>query len=162
MGAALISDILFTFYSRDKKLSTGEIQTLGILSRVVWFSLVFIVISGIALFFSDPEKYSVSVKFLGKMSMMGVLLLNGFFLDRFVWPQLGKKQFLTAHKNTALRRASFVCGAISVFSWIAVCILGVLDSVSISYTTLMIVYASIIGVAILGALGVEYLEFERN
>jgi hypothetical protein len=162
MGSALLSDVLFTFYSRDKKLSQHEIHTLGILSRIVWFSLIFIFLSGIALFLSDVPKYTQSVKFLGKMSIMAVLLVNGFILDRFIWPHLGARSFLTAKKNMSLRKTAFICGAISVFSWISVCILGVLSSVPITYHQLMAIYAGVLLVAIPGAILVEYFEFEQD
>ena len=148
MGSALLSDVLFTFYSRDKKLSHHEIHTLGILSRIVWFSLVFIILSGIGLFLSDMAKYSSSVKFLGKMSIMAVLLVNGFVLDRFIWPHLGARSFLTTQKNASLRKIAFICGAISVLSWISVCVLGVLSSVSVTYHQLMALYAGVLLVAI--------------
>ena len=162
MGSALLSDILFTFYARDKKLSSHEIHTLGVLSRIVWFGLVFIILSGVGLFLSDIERYMSSVKFLGKMSIMLVLLVNGFLLDRFVWPRLGARSFLTSHKNASLRKIAFLCGAVSVFSWISVCILGVLNSVQISYHELMAIYAGVLLVVLPGALIVEHFEFERK
>ena len=162
MGSALLSDILFTFYSRDRKLTSHEIHTLGILSRVVWFSLIFIILSGIGLFLSDVPRYMSSVKFLGKMSIMLVLLVNGFFLDRYIWPRLGTRSFLTAQKNASLRKTAFICGAISVFSWISICILGVLSSVPLTYHQLMAIYAGVLLVAIPGAILVEYFEFERK
>ena len=162
MGSALLSDILFTFYARDKKLSSHEIHTLGILSRIVWLSLIFIILSGVGLFFSDVPRYLDSVKFLGKMTIMAVLLINGSLLHHYVWPRLGTRSFLTAQKNAGLRKISFVSGAISVFSWVSVCILGVLSSVPISYAELMGIYGGLLVITVPGALLVEYLEFERK
>ena len=78
MGGALISDILFSFFSRNKKLNPSEIVTLTILRKIILYGLWVIILSGIALFLSDPEKYLSSVKFLAKMSIVLVLVVNGW------------------------------------------------------------------------------------
>ena len=56
MGAALMSDLLFSFFSKDKKLSRGEIATLSVLARVVLYSLVCIVLSVIFIFLTHVYK----------------------------------------------------------------------------------------------------------
>ncbi len=159
MGAALMSDILFTFYGKDRKLSVTEVSTLRILSNVVWISLVVITLSGAGLFFSNVPKYLASVKFLVKMSIMIVLLLNGFVLHRHVSEQMALPHFLTSPHFAATRRLAFACGAISVISWIALCTLGVLDSVSVSYGVLMASYGAVILCGISVALLVERKTF---
>jgi len=77
MGAALSADLLFHFFSKDKHFSFVELRTLGILSKTVWYSIIIIIVSGIFLFLSDTEKYLDSSKFLAKMTIMGILLING-------------------------------------------------------------------------------------
>lgn len=69
MGGALIADLLFSFYAIDKKLKHSEISTLALLSKIVWYSLLAIIISGVFIFFSDPEKYMASAKFITKMDI---------------------------------------------------------------------------------------------
>ena len=49
MGSAMVSDILFNIYIKDKKINPVENKTLEILSRTIWISLGLIVLSGIAL-----------------------------------------------------------------------------------------------------------------
>lgn len=161
MGAALMSDILFTFYGKDRVLSKTEVSTLRILSNVVWVSLVVITLSGAGLFFSDVPKYLASVKFLVKMTIMVVLLINGLILHRHVSAQMALPHFLTSHHFVSIRRLAFACGAVSVISWLSLCTLGVLDRVSIPYGTLMGVYGAILAVGITVALGVERSAFER-
>jgi hypothetical protein len=158
MGGALMSDILFSFFSKDKKLNPTEISTLSILANVVFYSLFLIVLSGLMLFFTNPDKYMDSTKFLAKMSILGILLINGYVLNKYIWSHLIKKGFFVLKEEKNMRRVAFVCGAISVISWLSVCALGVLDSLNMAYTTIVSIYIVIIIFGTLVALLVEKRE----
>lgn len=160
MGAALMSDILFSFFSKDKKLNSTEISTLSILRNIVFYGLIIICISGACLFFSDITKYSHSVKFLCKMSIMAVLLVNGYVLNKYIWPHLLNKNFLTLKRERDVRKLAFLCGAVSVISWLSVCGLGVLHKVSVSYTFLMSAYFIVIFFGVITSLLLEKKEFD--
>lgn len=159
MGSALTADILFNFFAKDKYLNQKEIKTSSLLSRIVWISLFCIILSGIALFLSDIAKYSESTKFLAKMSIVGILTFNGFILSKFVWSSVISKGFLVLRKYRGVRKVSFVCGMISVVSWIFACVLGILDKVGFSYLQIMSVYGFIIFCGAFVALFVEKKEF---
>jgi hypothetical protein len=161
MGSALVSDILFTFYSKDKKLSPTEIKTLRLLSNTVWIGLIVISLSGTGLFLSDIPKYLHSVKFLSKMSVLAVLLVNGFILHKYVWKHVISRNFLVNTRESIMRKVAFACGSISVISWVTVCALGVLDRIAISYGIFMAGYAVVILGGIVTALFMEYKEFEK-
>lgn len=161
MGSALVSDVLFTFYSDDKKLSAGEIKTLHFLSNAVWVGLIIIALSGVALFLTDIPRYVHSTKFLAKMTILGVLVINGYILHKYVWKHVIARNFLKSKKEAVMRRVSFACGAISVLSWISVCALGVLDRATMSYGVLMGGYLFLVIVGVLIGLVVEYREFEK-
>src|SRR3989338_4399486 len=118
MGSALVSDGLFSFFARDKKLSAKEIKILEVLRALVLYGLVAIALSGIAIFLSDPDKYIHSEKFLAKMSILAVLLLNGYALNKYIWPHLLKKKFFTAKSERNVRRIAFACGSVSAISWL--------------------------------------------
>lgn len=160
MGAALLSDVLFTFYAKDRVLNPTERKTLEILSAVVWYSLVAIGISGLALFLSDVSKYLASAKFLAKISILAVLIANGYLLSRRVWPRLSRPGFLTTEREATTRKLAFAGGAVSVVSWLCVCALGVMDFSPVGYQTLMLGYAAVLVIAIPTALAVERREFE--
>ncbi len=162
MGAALVSDILFTFFAKDKKLNMTEQKTLEILSRVVWVSLAIISISGIVIFFSDPARYMESSKFLAKISILIVLVVNGIVLNLSVWKHLLRPGFFTSKKESTFRKVAFTGGAISVISWLSVCALGVLDSSPVGYKTLMIGYFCLITVGVVCSLYVESRKFEQK
>ena len=160
MGAAMVADVLFSFYGKDKKLVSTEISTLHILSTLVKYSLVFVVLSGIALFLSDMSTYSVSDKFLAKMTILLVIIVNGFFLNTFVWDKLKKRSFFTSTHEKATRRIAFSLGAVSVVSWVFVCALGVLDSVPFGYPIILSVYGACLFCALAVSLLIEKVELD--
>lgn len=159
MGAALVSDLLFSFFSKDKKLNTTEFATLEILSKVVLYSLVLISVSGVFIFFSDSGKYLESAKFLSKMTILVILILNGYLLNTYVWPHLLQKNFFTLKRERNVRRLAFVCGAVSVISWLSVCALGVIDGLNMSYLLIISIYLIFIAIGSVVALLVEKREF---
>lgn len=159
MGAALMSDILFSFYSRDKELSQTETQTLHILSNTVWFGLIFVTISGLGIFFSNVDAYLVSAKFLTKMTIVAVLLINGYILHRYISKSIVKKGFLKDSKFRFERMLSFACGAISITSWIWIFILGILTHIPFTYTNLISTYGAMIVVGVCVSLIVEKIKF---
>lgn len=162
MGAALLSDFLFSFYSHDKKLSRSETSTLKILSNIVWFGLIIITLSGIGLFLSDIEKYLESTKFLAKMSILTVLVLNGYILNRYISKAMTRRGFLSYHKYTGLRKLAFACGSISIISWLSVLSLGVTSKIHLPYSALIELYGVVIIGGIIIALIVEKNTFENK
>lgn len=158
MGGALMSDILFSFFSRDKKLNPTEISTLSILKKVVLYALIIIILSGVVIFLSDVSKYINSVKFLAKMSILLVLVINGYFLNKYIWPYLLNKNFFILKRERNIRRLAFACGAISIISWLSVCALGVLDSLNFSYSFVILTYVCITSFAVTVSLIVEKRE----
>ena len=161
MGSALVADMLSIRFGMNKKLSTFEVSTVRFLSHVVTFALLGIVAFGLMLFFSDPEKYLSSSKFLVKMTVIGVLVINGFLLHRFVFSNIGKRGIMTLPNYKPLRRLGFVLGAVSVVSWISALILGLLSSIPFSYEIGLSIYVSIVLFASIFALIIEKLLLAR-
>lgn len=159
MGSALVSDVLFTFYSKDKKLNKTEINTLSVLSKVVLISLFFIIASGFVIFLSDTDKYLSSAKFLSKMTIMLILLINGYILHKYVWSHLLQKDFFISKRERPIRRIAFVSGAISVASWVFVCVLGVLDDVVFSYYQIVLFYVIVVIIGALASLIIESKKY---
>ncbi|MEN9551763.1 MAG: hypothetical protein RI935_140 [Candidatus Parcubacteria bacterium] len=140
MGAALVTDILFSFFASNKTLSSFEIKIIRLLSKVVTLALVGIVLTGITIFLSDPLRYMASAKFLTKMSIVLILCINGYLLHRFIFSRLSEKDFLIKRKTSSVRKMSFVLGAVSLISWVSAMSLGVLDKINLSYTTAFSLY----------------------
>jgi hypothetical protein len=162
MGSALASDFLFNMYARDKTLSQTEVKTLRFLSDAVWIGIGMIIVSGIGILFSNPEKYLQSSKFISKMGVMCMLLLNGVILSKFISPHLSDNGLLKRASKKSLRQYAFMGGGISVYSWVVVCSLGVLDSIPLHYTDFFIGYLAVLCCIIIGALGIEHFLYRDN
>lgn len=162
MGGALIADLLFSFYSKNKRLNSTEIKTLHLLSKIVWISLFFITISGLFIFLSNPEKYMASSKFLTKMTIIGFITINGIILDKIVWSHVILRNFFTSKSESLMRKVAFTCGAVSVTSWILACVLGSISKVPLSYPFMMSIYGIILLGAVSVSLIIERFSFEKT
>lgn len=165
MGTALVSDVLFNVYVKDKKINPTENKTLQILSRIVWIGLGFIVLSGFAIFLSDPSEHVNSVSFLVKMSIVLVLIINGFLFWKITHKALRKINFTDTnihHKYVRIRKLSFAFGAISVVSWLSAFVLGSMHSIPFSFWTAIGIYASIIILAIIASQILDYMITHKN
>lgn len=143
MGSAFVSDIFFNIFIKDKKIQKYENKILNRLSSIVWISLLFILLTGLMLFLSDPLGYSMSVKFLIKMTVVGLIAVNGYVFLRIVHPALHKMNFSDNnihHKYVRLRKVSFALGAISFVSWLSAFLLGILPNIPLSYAQSLIGY----------------------
>ena len=125
------------------------------------YSLIVIILSGAAIFFSDTYKYMHSVKFLAKMSIILVLFINGYILSKRIWPSIVADRFFYLRKEGNIRKTAFACGAISVTSWIFVCALGVLDKATIGYFAIIGIYLLLVFLGILISLFVEKSVFKE-
>ena len=161
MGTAIASDIMFSFYSRDKIFDEQEQRVFEKLSKTIWIALIAIIVTGCAIFLSDPVAYGSSIKFLVKMSIVFALIINGIVLSRWIQPHIARDGFLTSSTERIARRFAFACGAVSLTSWSLAFILGMLDTIPFSYLSALFIYAGIIGVAICSALFIEWRSFER-
>ena len=159
MGSALVSDILFTFFSKDKKLNNTEINTLSILSKIVLASLFFIIISGLAIFVTDIDKYLNSAKFMSKMAIMAILLINGYILNNYIWNNLIKKDFFISNRLRSVRRLAFIAGSISVVSWVFVCILGIINQLDYNFYQIIFAYLIVILFASIASIFIESKKY---
>lgn len=160
MGAAFSADILFHFFAADRKLSSHEERVLSILSRIVWYGLLALTVTGAMIFLSDPIRYLASTKFLAKMTIMAILVINSVMLDWYVRTHLLGKGFFTARREALARKIAFVCGTVSAVSWVSILALGVIDDVGSSYASVLGLYSGILGTLIIASLIFERLAFE--
>jgi uncharacterized membrane protein len=158
MGSALISDALFNRFIADFKIDKMEHRVFSVFSKIIWISLLVMVVSGTAIFMSDVVGYSNSDKFLAKMTVALLIILNGLFFKMYIDPSLRKINFSDndgRHKYVKIRRLSFAFGAISVISWLFVCGLALYKNSSSSYSTIMLTY---LGIVLVGAICSQILE----
>lgn len=164
-GAAVFSAAMFTKVMYDGMVTEKEYEFLELGSMVVGAGLVLIVASGIGLFSLDPERYLASSKFLIKMTVIGVLVVNGTLIHTLHMPivkkHIGKR--LAALAGFRTRSAlMYAGGAVSMVSWMSALALGSLAAIPFPYTTLLTVYAVLLIVGIGAALFMQRITFSRN
>lgn len=162
MGSALVTDILAFRFGFDKRLTAFEVRTVRFLSQVVTVALAGIVITGFTVFLSNPEVYGQSVKFLTKMTVVGVLVVNGYLLHRFIFPHISQPRILTSPKARGLRRLGFALGAISVVSWVSALALGILLHIPVSYDLAIAIYTTGLIIAVGLSQVIESLLLEKK
>lgn len=156
-GGAFVSDGIFFTSLKDKKISKDEFRILKTASNFIWGGLFLLVVSGIGLFTQNVEALSSSVKFISKMTIVGILVLNGSvfhfihlpFLKRHIDEKLGSKTAPSSEKLVPFVLAS---GVISIVSWVAAVILGSLRSFPYTYTAFLSGYMLIIGLGVVTTL----------
>jgi len=153
LGAATVADVLFFKFLKDFKISESETDILRALSQVIWLALAAIVLSGLGLYLPEAGELLSSPKFLVKMIIVAVIIVNGAVLNLLVTPKLVKISFSGEHTHEPgelrkERRTAFALGAVSIASWYSAFILGTLKSVPFDFPTLLLVYAGILVAAI--------------
>lgn len=150
-GGALIADIFFFRFLKDRKITEEEVKTLKVFSKIIWMGLVVIVLSGSLLFFSNFERYSNSAKFLTKMTVVSIIVVNGLVLNFAVTPKLSSINFDSRKekdKTKGTRSLVFAAGSVSTASWWTAFILGLMHGSPAPYLTMLSVYLIILAGAI--------------
>ena len=151
---AIITDVSFMRSLKKKFLGAEDLKDITEGSSVVWVGILVILLSGIALFSFDPAGYLAYPKFRAKMTVVAILLLNGIvFHFKHLTELRGAVNKEFPSENFAKKSASlFVSGAVSTTSWIAAIILGFLPALPLSYSTIMLIYFSLLALAAVAAL----------
>lgn len=160
LGGATIVDIFFSKFLKDFKISEQESETLNVLSQVIWFGLGLAILTGLGLFLPDPERLLASPKFLVKMIVVAVILINGLFLNLLISPRLVQISFGKHHQHQSgelmrLKKFAFALGAVSITSWYSAFVLGMLKTSPLTFWPLLSVYVFIVFMAVLGSQIVE-------
>ncbi len=153
VGTATVTDIFFFRFLRDYRISKGEHELMKTLSNIIWFALGVIVVTGIGLFIPRSEELLQSSKFLIKMVAVGVVIVNGVFLNLLVSPRLMEISFGESHDHKTgelhyFRKLSFALGAISITTWYTIFILGSLKSIPIDFGSALALYLLLLAGAI--------------
>jgi len=160
VGGALISDLLFMKSMRDGRIDTTEMNFLVLGSNCVTFGLLLMIASGIGLFSLNPEAYLVSQKFLAKMTVVGVLTVNGILFHLLHIPTLviWSKGMLSPEEFGRRRFGFLASGVVSIVSWCTALTLGAFKILPLSYGMILGVYASALVIGIfIGVLLIDRL-----
>lgn len=157
-GAVVVTDTLFFKFLKDFRISAKEKDVLDTVSRLIWAIIFILFVTGAALYLSAPLDYLAKSKFLVKLCVFAVVVINGCVLNMFISPYLVKLSFNEdAHelihnpRMRVLRRIAFASGAVSMISWFVVFILGSIRSIPVSFPHGLLYYLALLTIAILGS-----------
>lgn len=152
-GGATISDITFLSAIKEHRLSEQQYRFLRTVSRVVWVGLILLILSGLTMFsLVYLEQHSVpmlaSARWQAKLTLVGVVLLNGFYFKLKVFPALEQmvNKELSAATLGISRWQLAVPGTISILSWYSILVLSILPRT----VTWPVSYYGLIYLALLG------------
>lgn len=155
VGGATISDILFLRFLKDFKITEEEKSILKLMSQIVWFGLLLIVISGVGLYLPEADRLLESAKFLVKMIVVAVIIINGAILNLVITPKLlniaWKTEGINVKKASRMSNIAFATGAISFVSWYTAFFLGFARNVTLSFSQLISIYVGALLVGIIGS-----------
>ncbi|MDX1607751.1 MAG: hypothetical protein R3251_00875 [Candidatus Spechtbacterales bacterium] len=154
-GAAFTSDFMFTSSIKDGKITGDELRFLKTVSMVVWIGIGVSILSGLGLFWLEPDVILESDRMLAKVSIVAIIIANGLLFHFVHIPKL--KAITEKGRNDFLKWCSndyqfFMSGAISGVSWLTVITLGVMHDTPYSFLTIMLMYLSILFLAVSASL----------
>jgi ABC-type xylose transport system permease subunit len=144
-GGAYMSDAMFFSSIKDKVISKKELHFLKIGSMFVWIGLILSIISGFLIFMTDPAFYLESSKFLIKVFIVFMILINGLFFHIEHLPLLHRHSdhhYPSSDEFTRKKKTLIISGVVSVTSWTFAIILGSINSIPIDFVTALLVYLS--------------------
>lgn len=154
LGAATLADVFFFRFLKDTRISHEESRVLTLTSEFIWFALCMVVTTGLALYLPETQAYHDAPKFMMKMIVVGIIIVNGAFLNLYIAPKLVKISFGEKHEHKEgellfARKIAFALGPISIISWYSAFILGSLPASNpIEFFTFFKVYAALLIVGI--------------
>ncbi len=156
LGAVVVTDTLFFNFLKNFKISQKEDSVLQMVSGIIWIAIVLLALTGTMLYLSGPLGYLAKSKFVVKVIIFGVIVLNGVILNWVLTPYLKKISFGPVLKEPSfkirfLRRLAFASGAVSIISWLTVFILGSVRSIPFTVTTGILFYLGLCGFVIVGS-----------
>lgn len=153
LGAATLADLFFFRFLKDFRISEMEASVLRIFSQFIWLALGLIIMTGLGLFIPQTDLLLSSDKFLMKMIVVSVIIVNGAFLNLFIAPKILQIQFGKHHHQPGelvrTRQLAFMFGPISVVSWYVAFILGMLETAPATLDVMWRTYLTLIIVAVL-------------
>lgn len=154
VGAVSVTDYLHLVSLKRKKLEKNLKIVYPRLSNMINSSLILIILSGIILVLMNPSLVQSSL-FILKMTLVGVVSLNGLFLQRVVSPNLDKCIIGTKDCSSELLYSVAICGSISIVTWFAIVVLAFTKNFGYTWKQFVSYYLGVLFVAIIISYFVE-------
>lgn len=144
-GSAFFGDAVFVLSHEDKHISRDERNVMHLSTKIVWFGLLLMVVSGAGLFALDPARYLASASFLAKMSIVVIIIANGLVFT-FIHHKEIKRRSHKKARGEDPNNFLPVSGVLSTVSWLTVVLLALLKP-AYSYLPLMTGYVFFLAAA---------------
>lgn len=128
LGGTFIIDIMFSHFMRKYNISASESVIMHLISQMIIFGLFLLILSGLALLLPSFDAFAQNPRFIMKMIVVVVVIINGAALNLYLTPKMKKislKEEDRARYQT-LNKISFALGAISIVSWLSAFLLAML------------------------------------
>lgn len=164
VGGATLTDVFFFRFIKDLRISHAESQVLQTISQAIWFGLGLLVLTGIGLYLPDSARLLASSKFVAKVAIVAVLIINGIALHYFVSPKLVRISFGIKHLHQPgelhrLRKLAYALGAISIVSWYSAFALGMVKSLPFSAPAIVGLYLLCVAFAVIIS---QYIDLRNS
>jgi uncharacterized membrane protein len=151
LGGASITDVFFFRFLKDYQISSSEKETMDTLSSVIWAGLAILIVSGVMLYLPEQLRLNASPKFILKIIVVGVVLVNGVLLNLLVAPHMQTLSFEGTIPARRFRRLAFALGAVSLTSWYTAFFLGSLRRIHTTLEHGLLVYIGLVTIAVIGS-----------
>lgn len=143
LGGVAVTDYISLKLMKSFPLSTREAVIMKSISRVIWFGLVIAIVSGFFLYLPAAERLNESPKFLMKLIVVAVILVNGLVLNLYISPKLSGGS--VSHR---FRKVAYALGSISGVSWLSAFVLGTMRVSPLPFSQLLGAYVLVLCAAI--------------
>lgn len=154
LGGTLIVDIMFTHFMRKYTITARESVVMHLISQMIIFGLILLVLSGFALLLPYFSFFTENPRFVMKMIVVFVVIINGAALNLYLTPKMKNISLLDEGKKRyeKLTRISFALGAVSIVSWLSAFFLALLKTVfDMPFSYLLTGYLVLVVIAIIGS-----------
>lgn len=154
LGGTFIVDIMFAHFMKNYSISARESVVMHLIGQMIIFGLILLVLSGIALLLPAYNSFAENPRFIMKMIVVFVVIINGIALNLYLTPKMKKISLVEEEKKRyeKLTRISFALGAISIVSWISAFFLAMLKAdLTLPLSYLLPAYIILLALAIGGS-----------
>lgn len=127
LGGTLIVDTMFSHFMRNFSISARESVIMHLISQMIILGLFLLILSGVALYLIDYKAFTENSRFIIKMIVVVVIIVNGGVLNLYLTPKMKDISIKEdQQKHSTLIKISFALGAISIVSWLSAFLLAML------------------------------------
>ena len=163
VGTATVTDVFFFKFLKKLHITQREAGLLRTLSAIIWIALIVAVLTGTALYLAEMDRLNQSPKFLAKVSVVAVIILNGLLLNAYISPRLAHISFgkISGPALRRFRKIAFASGAVSMVSWYAALVLGAWRKLPATFEFIISIYIAVLALALIASQITEYRYARR-